>query len=92
MEKLQNEEMEIGLAPVSKSSTEAKGENATSNTPPESDGTGPTTAAKEEQIDLSDPTLPLNWSLPKKYFNLIVPALLTFVVYAFNTPAITRSY
>jgi len=34
----------------------------------------------EDLVDLTDPSLPLNWSKPKKYFNLFVPGILTFVV------------
>jgi len=37
-------------------------------------------AADQPAFDPNDPTLPLNWSTGKKYFNLTVPALLTFVV------------
>jgi len=34
----------------------------------------------QPSYDPTDPTLPLNWSTKKKYFNLVVPAILTFVV------------
>lgn len=45
-----------------------------------SNGSTASRGVPEDLVDLTDPSLPLNWSKPKKYFNLIVPAILTFVV------------
>ena len=31
--------------------------------------------------ELDDPTLPLNWSIQKKFFNMVVPSILCLVMY-----------
>jgi len=78
-------DVEKGLATTI--STESKERKTSSQTASQESGV----TAVQPEVDLSDPTLPLNWSIGKKYFNLLVPAILTFVV-AFGssiyTPAI----
>jgi len=67
-------DLEKGLSStISKESKERKTSSQTASQ--ESAAT-----AVQPEIDLSDPTLPMNWSIGKKYFNLTVPAILTFVV------------
>ena len=58
---------------ISQASTEKRAAS-----PKESENT--IVAPGQPEYDPNDPTLPLNWSTSKKYFNTIVPAMLTFVV------------
>ncbi|KAH8599487.1 putative bicyclomycin resistance protein [Bisporella sp. PMI_857] len=75
---------------VSRTSKESKERKLSSHGISENSAT---TAVQAEgpAYDENDPTLPLNWPVWKKYFNLTIPAIITFVV-AFGssiyTPAI----
>jgi hypothetical protein len=65
---------------VSRTSKESKERKLSSHGISENSAT---TAVQAEgpAYDENDPTLPLNWPVWKKYFNLTIPAIITFVVY-----------